>query len=64
MTPEYWFNSLDLRTASHKKQLQVKTDRHVSTSHSAVTAVTVSCEVRPYAPPIPEIALGTGRDAW
>jgi hypothetical protein len=61
MTAEYWFNSQDLGITFHKKQLEVKTGGHVSTSHSAVTAITASCDVRPYALRVAGISSGTGR---
>lgn len=62
MTPEYWFNSLVLRTTSRKKLLSVKTGRDVIGSRSPVTAVTTSSEIRPYAPslPIAKFASGIG----
>jgi hypothetical protein len=64
MTPEYPFNSQVLRNIFLNKQLTVKTARDVTGSHSAVTAVTASCDVRPYAPRIAEMASGTGRGSW
>lgn len=64
MTPEYWFNSQVLRNTFHKKQLAVKTGRHVSASHNPVTAVTAHCDDRHYAPRIAAIASGAARGLW
>jgi len=65
MTPECLFNSSVPRNIFQKKQLAVKTGHNVSESHSPVTAVTGSGEIRPYAPSsaIARIASGIGKGA-
>jgi hypothetical protein len=64
MIPECWFNSQVLRNTFHKKQLAVKTSRHVSASHNPVTAVTDYGDDRHYAPRSAAIASGTARGLW
>jgi len=66
MAPEFLFNSQVLRNTVHKKQPSVKTGRDVTGSHSPVTAVTGSGEIRPYAlsPRIAKFVSGTGSGVW